>query len=96
MGSSRSYSVTSPHSNSSTGGVGNDSIRHMKSDGHLPILETHEEKVVYIQVSNVAVFSPSIIQGMVEGRGLGVACGHIKAFGLLSFSHQRNFCTEGL
>lgn len=26
-------------------------MRHMKSDGHLPILETHEEKVVYIQVS---------------------------------------------
>ena len=56
MGSSRSYSVTSPHSNSSTGmvggGGGGDGIRHMKSDGHLPILETHEEKVVYIQVRN--------------------------------------------
>jgi hypothetical protein len=56
MGSSRSYSVTSPHSNSSTGmvmggGGGGDGLRHMKSDGHLPILETHEEKVVYIQVS---------------------------------------------
>ena len=47
MGSSRSYSVTSPNSNSSMGGGG---IRHMKSDGHLPILETHEEKMVYIQV----------------------------------------------
>ena len=32
-----------------------DGMRHMKSDGHLPILETHEEKVVYIQVNNVAM-----------------------------------------
>ena len=60
MGSSRSYSVTSPHSNSSTGvgGGGSDGIRHMKSDGHLPILETHEEKMVYIQVSDVEIIVP--------------------------------------
>ena len=50
MGSSRSYSVTS-HSSGSGAGAGV-VMRHMKSDGHLahmPVLETHEEKVVYIQ-----------------------------------------------
>ena len=30
------------------------------------------------------------------GCGLGVACGHIKAFGLFPFPHQRKICTEGL
>ena len=34
------------------------------------------------------VFSPRMIQGMVGGRGLGVACDHIKAFGLFLFPHQ--------
>ena len=49
IGSSRSYSVTS-HSTGS--GAGGGPMRHMKSDGHLPrmpVLETHEENVVYIQ-----------------------------------------------
>ena len=42
------------------------------------------------------VFSPRIIQGMMGGHGLGVACGHIKAFGLFPFPHQRKLCAEGL
>ena len=42
------------------------------------------------------MFSPRIIQGMSGGRGLGVACGHIKAFGLFPFPHQRRICSEGL
>ena len=33
---------------------------------------------------------------MTGGRGLGVACGHIKAFGLFPFPHQRSICAEGL
>ena len=36
------------------------------------------------------------IQGMTGGHGLGRACGHIKAFGVSPFPHQRKFCTEGL
>ena len=43
-----------------------------------------------------SVFSPRIIQGMTGGRGLGVACGHIKAFGLFPSPHQRKICSEGL
>ena len=43
-----------------------------------------------------SVFSPRIIQGMTRGRSLGMACGHIKAFGLLPFPHQRGLCAEGL
>ena len=35
------------------------------------------------------VISPRTIQGMMGGCGLGVACGHIKAFGLFPFPHQR-------
>ena len=46
--------------------------------------------------AQTAVFSPRIIQGMSGGRGLGVACGHIKAFGLFPFPHQRRICSEGL
>ena len=42
------------------------------------------------------VFSPRMIQGMVGGRGMGVACGHIKAFGLFLFPHQTKICSEGL
>ena len=42
------------------------------------------------------VFSPRLSQGMTEGRGLGVVYGHIKAFGLFPFSHQRSICAEGL
>ena len=53
MGSSRSYSVTSSGSGGRGGGAGGGgNMRHMKSDGHLPhlpLLETHEEKMVYIQ-----------------------------------------------
>ena len=30
------------------------------------------------------------------GHGLGVAYGHIKAFGLFPFPHQRKVCVEGL
>ena len=37
-----------------------------------------------------------MIQGMVGGRGLGVACGHIKAFDLFLFPHQTKICSEGL
>lgn len=51
MGSSRSYSVTS-NGSSGRGGGASVGMRHMKSDGHLPhlpLLETHEEKMVYIQ-----------------------------------------------
>ena len=74
MGSSRSYSVTSPHSG--TGGGGSDVIRHMKSDGHLPILETHEEKIVYIQAPldssvEASIHSSSSYGG--AGGGVGVA-----------------------
>lgn len=56
LGSSRSYSTTSHSSGGVPGGGGH--MRHMKSDGHLPhlpileglpTLETHEEKMVYIQ-----------------------------------------------
>ena len=46
--------------------------------------------------SQCTVFSPRLIQSMVGGRGLGVACGHIKAFGLFPFPHQTNVCSEGL
>ena len=42
------------------------------------------------------VFSPRIIQAVMGGHGLGVACGHIKAFGLFPFPHQRSICAEGL
>ena len=42
------------------------------------------------------VFSPRIIQGMTGGRGLGMACGHIKAFGLFPSPHQTKICAEGL
>ena len=42
------------------------------------------------------VFSPRIIQGMMGARGLGMACSHIRAFGLFPFPHQRKICTEGL
>ena len=30
------------------------------------------------------------------GHGLGMACGHIDAFGLFPFPHQGKVCTEGL
>ena len=41
--------------------------------------------------------SPSKIQGMAGGHGLGGDCGHhIKAYGFSPFPHQRKFCTEGL
>ena len=33
---------------------------------------------------------------MVGGRGLGVARGHIKAFGLFPFPHQTKIYSEGL
>ena len=70
MGSSRSYSVTSPHSQSSSGivggGGGSDGMRHMKSDGHLPILETHEEKMVYIQVRNGEIVVTVALTGQLE------------------------------
>ena len=42
------------------------------------------------------VFSPRLSQGMMGGRGLGVVYGHIKAFGLFPFPHQRSICAEGL
>ena len=35
-------------------------------------------------------------KGIMGGNGWGVACGHIKAFGLFPFPHQRKICTEGL
>ena len=44
----------------------------------------------------ISVFSPKIIQGMMGGRGWGVAYVHIKAFDLLPFPHQRKICAEGL
>ena len=44
----------------------------------------------------LAVFSPRIIQGMMGGHGLGVACGRIDTFGFFPFPHQRNVCAEGL
>ena len=34
-----------------------------------------------------AVLSLRIVQGMMEGHGWGMACGHIKAFGLFSFPY---------
>ena len=40
------------------------------------------------------VFSPRIIQGMMGGHGLGVACGHIEVFGLFPFPHQRKTCVK--
>ena len=33
---------------------------------------------------------------MMGGHGLGVACGHIHAFGFFLFPYQRNVCAEGL
>ena len=30
------------------------------------------------------------------GHGLGVVCGHIEAFGLFPFPHQRKISAEGL
>ena len=39
------------------------------------------------------VFSPRMIQGMVEGRGLGMTYDHIKDFGLFSFPHQTKICS---
>jgi hypothetical protein len=42
------------------------------------------------------VMSPSKIQGTTVGHSLGGACGHIKAFGLSLFPHQRKFCIDGL
>ena len=45
---------------------------------------------------HISVFSPRMIQDMVGGRGLGVVCGHIKAFGLFPFPHQTKMCSEGL
>ena len=33
---------------------------------------------------------------MTGGRGWGMAYGHIKAFDLFPFPHQRKICTEGL
>ena len=44
----------------------------------------------------LSVFSPSKIQGTTVGHTLGGGCGHIKAFGISLFTHQRKFCTEGL
>ena len=35
-----------------------------------------------------------IVLGMIRGYGLGGACDHIKAFGLVP--HQKNICTKGL
>ena len=32
--------------------------------------------------------------GMMGGHGLGMACGHIKAFGLFPFPHQRKIWAE--
>ena len=49
-----------------------------------------------IVLSAISVFSPRIIQGMMGGRGWGMAYGHIKAFDLFPFPHQRKICTEGL
>ena len=51
-----------------------------------------------VQVMNGGpVFSPSKIQGMIGGHGMGGVYTHIKAFGL-SHSHNKGkeFCTEGL
>ena len=36
-----------------------------------------------------------IIQGMMGGHNLSMACGHITAFGLFPFPHQRKICAEG-
>ena len=41
-------------------------MRHMKSDGHLPILETHEEKMVYIQVRNGEIVVTVAFTGQLE------------------------------
>ena len=42
------------------------------------------------------VFSPRKIQGMMGELGLGVVSGHIEAFGLFPFPHQRKISAEGL
>ena len=42
------------------------------------------------------MLSPRIIQGKMGGHGLDVVCGHIEAFGLFPFPHQRKTCAEGL
>ena len=70
MGSSRSYSVTSPHSMTSSGGGGG-GMRHLKSDGHLPLLETHEEKMVYIQAPLDSSAEASIHSAGSYGAGKG-------------------------
>ena len=44
----------------------------------------------------VAGTMPSVfLQGMTGGHGSGVACGHIKVFGLFPFPHQRNIGLQG-
>ena len=48
-----------------------------------------------IQCSPQAKFKAC--QGMtIVGHTLGGVCGHIKAFGISPFTHQRKFRTEGL
>ena len=42
------------------------------------------------------MFSPRLSQGMTGGHGLGMVCGHTKAFGLFLFPHQSSISDEGL
>ena len=49
-----------------------------------------------LHVHEFSVLPSRIIQGMTGRHGLGVACGHIKAFGLFPYPHQRKICAEGL
>ena len=54
-------------------------------------------QLAHMEISlHCAVFSPRLSQGMLGGRGLGVVCRHIKAFGLIPFPHQRSISAEGL
>ena len=49
---------------------------------------------IIIQCSPQAKFKAC--QGTTVGHTLGGGCGHIKAFKISLFTHQREFCTEGL
>ena len=64
------------------------------------VMERNSLDSRYIDIPNnltwFYIFSPSKIQGMIGGHGVGGACSHIKVFWLSPFPHQREFCTEGL
>ena len=70
-------------------------MNHIHMQG-LPWLDKYPPRLLVLYLY-ITVFSPSKIQGMIRGHGVGGASSHIKAFGVShSHIHQREFCTEGL